>query len=190
MPAPCFLRTRGFNLHGASWALHDEIRQSAPCMNHSGASRLHARIGRMIPRRALRFRPRHLLTCAVLLSVIAWFLLVHHRPAPQRFVDEETLRTRFPLAYKYIHNFKGRGGGELSILFPTACCATMDVDLTYGPYQPGSFLRNGYQKAKLHPLPFSKQSNWPPVSYVLTPSATFLCPEFRCLSTKNGTPLA
>ncbi|KAG6005991.1 hypothetical protein E4U21_007484 [Claviceps maximensis] len=64
----------------------------------------------MVPRRALRFRPRHLLISTIFFSLIVWFLLAHHRPASRRIVDEQQLRTQYPNAYKHIHSFKGKGG--------------------------------------------------------------------------------
>lgn len=63
------------------------------------------------PRLARRFQYKLAIISALAFCLTAWVLLAHKRP-PRRSLDEEALRRGFPLVYKHIHSFRGKGGGE------------------------------------------------------------------------------
>lgn len=63
------------------------------------------------PRLARRFQYKLAIISALAFCLTAWVLLAHKRP-PRQSLDEEALRRGFPLVYKHIHSFRGKGGGE------------------------------------------------------------------------------
>ncbi|EFY95201.1 glycosyl transferase sugar-binding region (DXD) protein [Metarhizium robertsii] len=61
------------------------------------------------PRLARRFQYKLAIISALAFCLIAWVLLAHKRP-PRQSLDDEALRRGFPLVYKHIHSFRGKGG--------------------------------------------------------------------------------